>query len=165
MFFFNPLNTSFPITPFHPQGPLLHHLPSSISPWPAISRVLFHSRDISLFTTVRKLHFQLFLLIPPSKTLHFFTQHSKFIPKQNPTLIFQNQNLKLRIQSHGFFKRNPFPQLWELQNPSFSSCKALISKLAHHEKLLSYLNQHFPPSKTKKICHLKESNFASCTSE
>ena len=160
MFFFNPLNTSFSITPFHPQGPLLHHLPSSIPPWPVISRASSHSRGTTLFITVHDFHFQLFLLLPPSKTLHFFTQHSKSITKQKPTLIFQNQNLKLRIQSHGFFKRNPFPRLWELKNSSFSSFKAPISKLSHHEKPLSYLNPHFPPSKTKNFCHLKESQIS-----
>ena len=125
-------------------------------PWPNISRASSHSCGTTLFITVRDFHFQLFLLLPPSKTLHFFTQRSKSIPKQNPTLIFQNQNLKLRIQSHGFFKRNLFPRLWELRNSSFSSCKAPISKLSLHEKPLSYLSLHFPPSKTQNFCHLKE---------
>ncbi|RVW58413.1 hypothetical protein CK203_114370 [Vitis vinifera] len=42
---------------------------------------------------------------------------------------------------------------------SFSSCKAPISKLSHHEKLFSYLSQHFHPQKPKNFSNLKAPQF------
>ena len=43
--------------------------------------------------------FSSFSFFHHQKTLQFFTQHSKSIPKPIPTLILPNQNLKLRIQA------------------------------------------------------------------
>ena len=59
LFFFNSLNTSFPITPFHPQGPLLHHFPSLTPPWQPISIA-------AAFTIHNSPHLPFSALSPPS---------------------------------------------------------------------------------------------------
>ena len=65
-FFFNSLNTSFPITYFHPKAPLLHHPPSLTPPWQPISIAPLHSRDLhyspqstpSIFSSFSSFHHQ-----------------------------------------------------------------------------------------------------------